>query len=89
MLEFEEDPDYDFLINLFKDALSLCEEDEPDFDWNKDLKIEKTDNYLYAKYINKSMALNQKSNTSCLFKGNETAYSPGIMKSSGLLKPEG
>jgi hypothetical protein len=89
MLEFEEDPDYEFLLNLFKDALRLCDEEEPDFEWNKDLKIEKSDNYLYAKFINKSMAINQKSDTSGVFKINETAYSPGLIKISGLYKPEG
>jgi len=89
-LEFEEDPDYEYILNLFKGALSLCDEEEPDFDWNKDLKMEKFEtNFHYAKYINKSMIINQKSDTSCLYnKGNETAYSPNLMKSSGICKPE-
>lgn len=92
MLEFEEDPDYDFLINLFKDALDECNIDEPDFDWNKNLKLERPDTFVYSKYNQKSMLINQKSNLSHLIKGNETSYSPGLMKSnqfqSGFLKPE-
>ena len=74
--------------DLFCEALKHCDEDEPDFDWNKDLKIEKPETYVYGKHFNKSM-INQKSDTIPIHKGNETAYSPGVFKSSGLyLKPE-
>ena len=51
MLEFEDDPDYDYLLNLFKTALVNCDEDEPDFNWNKDLKMEKAEFYQYVKYF--------------------------------------
>ena len=93
MLEFEEDPDYDFLLNLFITSLENCDEEEPDFDWNKELKIERPE-YYHAKNNDKSMLINQKSTYSNLVKGNETAYSPGLIKSSSqmmnsiFIKPE-
>ena len=87
MLEFNEDPDYEYLLNLFKDELDKCNMDEPDFDWNKELKLEKHENYMFAKNLNKSM-INQKSNTSHLIKANETIYQCNT-KSSGInLKQE-
>ena len=93
MLEFEEDPDYDFLLNLFKKALENCDEEEPDFNWNKELKIERAESYHQAKTNNKSMLMNKISMNSHLVKGNDTSYSPGITKNNHMtnsifLKPE-
>lgn len=92
-LEFEEDPNYDYLINLFKKALSNCNLDEPDFDWNKDLKIEnQTSAYNIqiqnSRIQNKSLFLNTSN-----IKANENNVSQGILKSNSFqneiyIKPE-
>merc|ERR1740139_487757 len=69
------------MIDLFKEALERCDEDEADFDWNKNLKIENS--YISKNTNNKSM-INQKSDTSHLLRANETGITPGVLKSSGL-----
>lgn len=75
------------MINLLKRVLSnYCENLDPDFDWNKNLKSkEKYDISNHGKYKNKSMIMNNKSTNSQIYNKDETAISPGILKNGNSI----
>lgn len=85
-LAFEEEPDYDYLINLLKKILKYnCDNSDPDFDWDYNLKSNGKYDLLnnLGKYKNKSMLMNNKSTNSQIFNRDETAISPNFFKNNG------
>lgn len=82
-MKFEETPNYDFLINLFKKVIiENCSTSDPDYDWNNSLRSQT--HYEIQKYNsnvnknkNKSMFLNNKS-TNAFDNKDDTGISPKI-----------
>ena len=84
-LEFEQEPDYEFLTNLLKKVLkNNCEISNPDFDWN--YKLKSNSNYECNndenKHKNKSMLLNISTISHVYFK-DETGISRNFLKING------
>jgi len=87
-LTFEADPDYEYLLSLFKNILKKhCENEDPDFDWDKTLKSKEKyevssikGNMNIGKYKNKSMLHQNKSYNSHIYNRDETDFSPGMLK---------
>lgn len=94
-MKFEADPDYEYLLNLLKDILKKhCENEDPDFDWDKNLRskgkyeipiINGISNMNIGKYKNKSMLMQNKSTNSFIDNKDESAFSPGLMKNGNSI----
>lgn len=69
-----------------------CENEEPDFDWDKTLKsngkqeaVSSNGNVNIGKYKNKSMLMQNKSTNSQIINRDETAFSPGMLKNGNSI----